>query len=125
MKGASEQAVKVDLALRAVAAAEALEADEGDLDAEYDQLAMQSGQKANQIRKAYERNDLVPELAAQIRSKSARLAAPPRRVRRRDGQALDRDLVLGHSHDGDENDDHDHHEAETIADPSETETVST
>ena len=36
MRGAAEQAVKVDLALRAVAAAEGLDADEGDLAAEYD-----------------------------------------------------------------------------------------
>ncbi len=71
IKGASEQAVKVDLALRAVAAAETLDADDGDLGAEYDRLAMQSGQKSNQIRKAYERNDLVPELAAQIRKQKA------------------------------------------------------
>ena len=71
MKGASEQAVKVDLALRAVADAEALEADDGDLAAEYERLAMQSGQKANQMRKAYERNDLVPELVAQIRKSKA------------------------------------------------------
>ena len=93
MKGASEQAVKVDLALRAVATAEDIEADDGDLAAEYDRMAMQSGQKSNQIRKAYERNDLVPELAAQIRKSKAldwllhhvELVDPA-------GNALDRDL---------------------------------
>ena len=93
MKGASEQAVKVDLALRAVAAAEALDADDGDLAAEYERMAMQFGQKPNQVRKAYERNDLVPELVAQIRKSKAldwllhhvEMVDP-------DGNALDRDL---------------------------------
>ena len=100
MKGASEQAVKVDLALRAVAAAEGLDADEGDLAAEYERMAVQFEQKPNQVRKAYERNDLVPELAAQIRKAKAldwllhhvELVDP-------DGDALDRDVILGHTHD--------------------------
>ena len=100
LRDASTQAVKVDLALRAVAAAEALDADEGDLAAEYERMAVMSGQKANQIRKAYERNDAVPELVAQIRKSKALdwllhhvdLVDP-------DGHALDRDLILGHTHD--------------------------
>ena len=110
LKGASEQAVKVDLALRAVAAAEALEVDDGDLTAEYERMAVQTGQKSNQIRKAYERNDLVPELVAQMRKSKAldwllhhvEMVDP-------DGNELDRDLVLGHSHDDDDaRRDHDH-----------------
>ena len=100
LRGASAQAVKVDLALRAVAAAEAIEADEGDLAAEYERMAVMAQQKPNQVRKAYERNDLVPELAAQIRKSKAldwllhhvELVDP-------DGHALDRDLILGHTHD--------------------------
>ena len=107
MKGASEQAVRVDLALRAVAAAEALDADEGDLAAEYERMAMQFGQKPNQVRKAYERNDLVPELVSQIRKSKAldwllhhvELVGP-------DGNPLDRDEVLGHTHDADGGHDH-------------------
>ena len=54
-----------------MAAAEALEADDDDLDAEYERIAVQVGQKPNQVRKAYERNDLVPELTAQIRKSKA------------------------------------------------------
>jgi trigger factor len=103
LKPQSEQAVKVDLALRAVAAAEGIEADEGDLDAEYQRLAVQVNQKANQVRKAYESNDLVPDLVAQIRKSKAldwllhhvEMVDP-------DGHELDRDLVLGHTHDEDE-----------------------
>jgi trigger factor len=107
LKPQSEQAVKVDLALRAVAAAEGIEADEGDLDAEYQRLAVQVNQKANQVRKAYERNDLVPDLVAQIRKSKAldwllhhvEMVDP-------DGHELDRDLILGHTHDADDDDEH-------------------
>ncbi len=109
MKGASEQAVRVDLALRAVAVAEGLDADEGDLAAEYERMAMQFGQKPNQVRKAYEQNDLVPELVSQIRKSKAldwllhhvEMVDP-------DGNPLDRDEILGHSHDADGGHDHDH-----------------
>jgi trigger factor len=116
LRGASTQAVKVDLALRAVAAAEALDADEGDLTAEYERMATMSGQKANQVRKAYERNDLVPELTAQIRKSKAldwllhhvELVDP-------DGHPLDRDLILGHTHDDESADgqSEDHVDADT------------
>ena len=102
MKGASEQAVKVDLALRAVAQAEQLDADDGDLAAEYERMAMQFNQKPNQVRKAYEQNDLVPELVAQIR-KSKALDWLIHHVEMVDpeGAVLERDLILGHGHDAD------------------------
>jgi trigger factor len=109
MREASEQAVRVDLALRAVAVAEALDADEGDLAAEYERVAMQVGEKPNKVRKAYEQNDLVPELVANIRKSKAldwllhhvELVDP-------DGTPLDRDLILGHTHDEDGGHTHDH-----------------
>jgi trigger factor len=111
LKGASEQAVRVDLALRAVAAAEGLEADEGDLAVEYERLAMQTGQQPGKIRKAYEHNDLVPELAAQIRKGKA-LDWLLHHVEMVDpaGNPLDRDEILGHTHDaeGGHPDDDDH-----------------
>ncbi|MBA3288649.1 MAG: trigger factor [Acidimicrobiia bacterium] len=107
MRGPAEQAVKVDLALRAVAAAEALEADDGDLATQYERMAVQAGQKANQVRKAYEKADFVPELVAQIRRAKAldwllhhvELVDP-------DGHPLDRDRVLGHTDDDHTDDDH-------------------
>jgi trigger factor len=113
MRGASEQAVRVDLALRAVATAEELDADEGDLTAEYERVAMQVGEKPNKVRKAYEQNDLVPELVANIRKSKAldwllhnvELVDP-------DGNPLDRDLILGHSHDEDGGHSHDHDHAD-------------
>jgi trigger factor len=112
MKGASEQAVRVDLALRAVAAAEGLDADDGDLAAEYERMGMQFGQKPNDVRKAYEQNDLVPELVSQIRKTKA-LDWLLHHVQMVDpaGNPLDRDEILGHTHDADgghAHDDHDH-----------------
>jgi len=102
MRGASVEAVKVDLALRAVADAESLEVEPYDFEAEYARMAMQYGQKAKDIRKAYEQNDAVPELAAQIRKSKAfdwlihnvEFVDPA-------GATVDRDTLLGHSHDDD------------------------
>ena len=125
MKGASEQAVRVDLALRAVAASEGLDADEGDLALEYERMAMQFDQKPNQVRKAYEQNDMVPELAAQIRKGKAldwlihhvEMVDP-------EGNPLDRDVILGHTHDPDgghshdHDHDHDHDDGDLHDDPS-------
>ncbi|MCU0259391.1 MAG: trigger factor [Ilumatobacteraceae bacterium] len=110
LRGQSEQAVKVDLALRAVATAEGLVTEESDLEAEYARVAMQVGQKARDVRRAYERNDAVADLSAEIRKSKAldwllhhvEMVDP-------DGNVLDRDLVLGHDHDHDhDHDDHDH-----------------
>jgi trigger factor len=108
MRGASLEAVKVDLALRAVADAESIEVEPHDFDAEYARMAMQYGQKAKDIRKAYEQNEAVAELAAQIRKSKAfdwllhhiDFVGP-------DGDAIDRDTLLGHTHDDDDHD-HDH-----------------
>jgi trigger factor len=102
MRGASIEAVKVDLALRAVADAESIEVEPYDFDAEYARMAMQYGQKAKDIRKAYEQNDAVPELQAQIRKSKAfdwllhnvEFVDPS-------GDPIDRDTLLGHSHDDD------------------------
>ncbi len=107
LRGQSEQAARADLALRAVAAAESLEADDSDFDDEYRRLAVQMNEKPAKVRRAYEDNDLVPELTGQIRKSKAldwllhhvELTGP-------DGRPLDRDLVLGHDHDHDH--DHDH-----------------
>jgi trigger factor len=113
MRGAAEQAVRADLALRAVAAAEQLDADEGDLTLEYERVAMQVNEKPNKVRKAYEQNDLVPELVATIRkSKALDWLLHHVELVDADGNPLDRDLILGHTHDAEgghgEHDDHDH-----------------
>jgi trigger factor len=113
MRGAAVEAVKVDLALRAVADAESIEVEPYDFDAEYARMAMQYGQKAKDIRKAYEDNEAVPELAAQIRkSKAFDWLLHNVDFVDSDGTPIDRDALLGHSHDDDEDHDHDHGEAD-------------
>jgi FKBP-type peptidyl-prolyl cis-trans isomerase (trigger factor) len=102
--------VKADLALRAVAVAEAIEVDDDELENEYARMAMQYGQKAKEIRKVYERNDAVPELLAQIRkSKAMDWLLHHVEMVDHEGHEIDRELVLGHTHDDDDHDDdHDH-----------------
>jgi trigger factor len=104
MRGQSEQAVKSDLALRAVAVAENFEVEEHEIEGEYARMAMQYGQKAKEIRKAYEQNDAVSELLAQIKKNKA-LDWLVHNVDFVDenGAALPRDLVLGDTGDGDGN----------------------
>jgi trigger factor len=67
-------------------------------------MAMQHQQKSKDIRKAYEQNEAVPELEAQIR-KSKALDWLIHNVEFVDeaGTAIDRDALLGHSHDEDGN----------------------
>ena len=71
MREESVKAVKIDLALRAVAVARGIEATEEDLSNELDRIAMQLGRKVAQVRKAYEQNDAIDDLAAQIRKSKA------------------------------------------------------
>ncbi len=113
----SEKAVKVDLALRAVATAEGLGVDEDDLGREYARIAMQVNQKASAVRKAYEANDAVSDLTSQIvKSKALDWLIHHVDVVDPEGQPVDRDLIIGHTHDehhddhdGDDDHDHDHH----------------
>ena len=105
----SEQAVRLDLALRAVAAAEGLEADDDEVSAEYQRIATQTGQKVARVRDAYEGGGVDVEIRAQIRKSKAldwllhhvELVDP-------DGNTLPRDELLGHDHDDDDGHDHDH-----------------
>ena len=105
----AETSVKADLALRAVAVAEAIEVDDHEIEQEYARMAMQYGQKAKEIRRMYERNDAVPELLAQIRkSKAMDWLLHHVEMVDHEGKEIDRDLVLGHTHDEDEDGDHGH-----------------
>ena len=71
LKEAAVRAVKSDLALRAVAEAETLDADDDDLDAEYGRIAQAVGQKPAAVRRAYEANDGVADLKADLRKRKA------------------------------------------------------
>jgi trigger factor len=112
LKTQSAKAVKVDLALRAVAAAEDVTVDDDALDAEYDRIAVQVRQKKAQVKRAYEQNDAVTDLVAQLRKSQAldwllhhvEVVDP-------DGAPIDRDLILGdhdHDHAGHDHEAHDH-----------------
>jgi trigger factor len=113
LRGQSQQAVKADLALRAVAVAEAIEIDDSDIEAEYVRIAMQVGQKAKDVRKAYERNDAVADLVAQLRkSKALDWLLNHVEIVDQDGKPIDRETLLGHTHDHDEDHDHEDHDHE-------------
>jgi trigger factor len=105
MRGQSEMAVKVDLALRAIAVAEGIEVSDDELEREYARMAMQYSQKAKDIRRAYEQNDAVAELLAQIsKSKAFDVLVHSASYVDEDGKEIDRDSLIGHDHD----DGHDH-----------------
>lgn len=116
----SVKAVKVDLALRAVARAESLLASEDDVDNEFALIAARSNDNAlreqqtsspaknkkirlvtpDQVRAAYQANDAVADLAGEL-GKSKALDWLLHRVEYVDpsGKTLDREQVIGHTHD--------------------------
>ena len=107
----SRQAAKVDLALRAVATAEAIEVTDDDVSAEYGRMALRFGQKASEIRKAYERNDAVADLVSSLRkTKALDWLVDHAEVVDPDGNPIDRTLLTGHPGDHDHDHDHDHHD---------------
>jgi trigger factor len=119
MREQSERAVKVDLALRAVATAEAMDVTDDDLEAEYQRIGIQVNEKTANVRKAYERNDAVADLSAQLRkSKALEWLLHTVEVVDPDGNRIENDVLLGHSlhdhehgehdHDGHDHDGHDH-----------------
>jgi trigger factor len=64
-------AVKVDLGLRAVADAEAIECTEDDLELEYERVAERIGEKPARVRREFERNDQVAAVRSDIRKRKA------------------------------------------------------
>lgn len=114
LKLQSEKAVKVDLALRAVASAEKIEISDDDVEAEFEAIGVRVGEKTAKVRRAYEQNEAIPDLVAQMR-KSQALEWLLHNVTYVDqnGEVLSSDTVLGehdHDHDNDNEhgDDHDH-----------------
>jgi trigger factor len=67
----SVQAVKADLALRAVADAESIEAEDTDIDVEVARLAERTGQKPAQVRRSLERAETLPAVRSDIRKGKA------------------------------------------------------
>ena len=105
MRPAAEEGVKLDLVLRAVAVAENIEVEDDELEGEYARLAMQYGQKAKEIRRVYEQNDMVGDLLVSIRKAKAYDAVVHAcSFVDENGQAMDRDELVGGPHDQDEAD---------------------
>ena len=67
----SRKAVRVDLALRAIALDRNLVADDTDVDAEIAKIAARAGVKPKRVRSLYEKNDAIGDLKAQIRKSQA------------------------------------------------------
>jgi trigger factor len=71
LREAADQAVRVDLGLRSVAALEDIEATDDEVDAEIDQLAARVEQKPERVRKQLEEGEQLPELRNDIRKRKA------------------------------------------------------
>jgi trigger factor len=71
LRAGAAEGVKADLALRAVADAEAFEVTDDDLDAEIERLAERVGQKPAQVRKQLDRNDQLAAVRSDIRKAKA------------------------------------------------------
>jgi len=99
MREQSRLAVKVDLALRAVVAAEGIEVSDEDLDVQYSRIASQVGRKPSVVRRQYEESDAVADLRAQM-AKSEAIDWLLHHVTFVDasGATLDNEHVLGHTH---------------------------
>ena len=100
IKEQSVKAVLVDLALRAVAAAENIEVGSEDVEAEFVSIAERVGEKVEKVRRAYERNDAVDDLVSQLRrSRALDWLMHNCSYVDASGGALDAEVLLGHDHD--------------------------
>ena len=108
----SVKAVKVDLALRAVAAAESMEVTDDDLEREYRQIGLRSNQKADRVRRAYEQNDAVTDLVSMLlKNKALDWLVEHVEIVDTEGSPIERSLLTGERNDGDhDHHDHDHHD---------------
>lgn len=117
LKDESTKAIRVDLGLRAVAEAEAIEVDDETFDAEIERIATQVGEKPAKVRKQLDRNDQLPLVRSDLRRRKAldwllehvEVVDP-------DGADIDRALIdvsgdFPGDHDHDHHD-HDHHDHE-------------
>jgi trigger factor len=95
LRTAAREAVKVDLALRAVADAEVIEVTDDEVEEEIGRLAERTQQKPNQLRKVIERNGQIPELRSDLRKRKAlEWIVEHVEVVDPEGQPIDRDDLL-------------------------------
>ncbi len=67
----AETSARVDLALRAIVVAEAIECSDEELDAEIDEVAERVGEKAKKVRRQLEQNDQLPAVRSDINKRKA------------------------------------------------------
>ena len=90
----AERGVRLDLALRALAAAEELQADESDIDDELERLASTDGRSADQLREVMSENDGLAQLKAAIcKNKALQWAVEAATLIGPDGDAIDRSAL--------------------------------
>lgn len=91
LRATSESSVRVDLGLRAVAAAEGLQPDEDEVDAEIERLAGQMGERPAALRRQLERADRLPAVRSDlIRRQALEWLVEHVELVDPDGQAIDR-----------------------------------
>jgi trigger factor len=71
LKATAEEAVRVDLALRAIADAEGIEVDDDDLEAEYAALAVRVDQTVDEVRQQLEHAEQVSAVRSDLRRRKA------------------------------------------------------
>ncbi|NLV54986.1 MAG: trigger factor [Acidimicrobiales bacterium] len=95
LREAAVSAARIDLALRAVAAAEGIEVDDDELDAEIDGVAERLGQSPAKVREQFERNAQIALVRSDLRTRKAMQWVLERvEVVDRDGGPIDRDALL-------------------------------
>lgn len=117
LREASEEACKVDLALRAIVKAENFQPDAAEIDAEIERLATEVGLDSDQVRTNLDAGDQLPALAADLGNRKAlEWLTSIASIVDQNGHPVSRDqfdldlddddLALDHDHDHD----HDHHD---------------
>jgi trigger factor len=95
LRETATQAVRVDLALRAVADAEGIECTDEDLEKEYAQIAEQMQIRAREVRKQFERAQQVPAVRSDVRKRKAFDWLLERvEIVDEDGHIIDRDALV-------------------------------
>jgi trigger factor len=105
MRVAAAQAVKADLALRALAEAESIEVTDEDIDAEIARLAERYGRKPADLRKQLDRADQLPAVRSDVRkAKALEWLVENVQVVDEDGNPVDRADLTPPDLDGDSDD---------------------
>lgn len=102
LRTAAAGSVRVDLALRAVATAEAIDVDDDELDAEIQSVAERVGQSPRKVRDQFEHNNQIPLVRSDLRTRKAMEWVLERvEVVDPDGGPIDRDALLDDADDAD------------------------